>query len=672
MRNLIIVAVLLLCNFASLWAQPQPFFNRAPLADVPYAQLPIGEIHPKGWLNIQMQSMLDGMTGNLDEIYAFVVGDNNAWLGGEGDAWERGPYWIDGALPMAYIMGDKKLLNKVNKWVEAILASQKDNGYFGPDTDRPHIAGMQRDNAADWWPRMVVLKILQQHYMATGDKRVIDFMTRYFHYQLQELPKTPLGNWTFWATERGGDNLLVVHWLYNITGDKKLLELGEIIHKQSADWTARFTTDNHLYRQNSLHCVNLAQGFKEPVIYWQQSKEDKHLNAPLEALKRIRHTIGFPTGLWAGDELLHIGDPTRGSELCTATEMMYSLEEMYRITGDNTYADLLERVAFNALPTQITDNADARQYYQQINQVEVTRKQRNFSTPHQDTDILFGVLTGYPCCTCNLHQAWPKLVQNLWFKSAEGGVAAMIYAPSELSTTLASGAKVVIEEQTCYPFEEQIQFTISLPDRKYQTADFPFDLRIPEWCDNYTLTINGQTVKATDIRKGTIRINRTWKNGDQLNISFNAPVRSSRWYDNAAVIERGPLVYALHMEEKWEKKNFEDEAKNGYGDFYYEVTSTTPWNVAIRNADLKADKIEQSFIVEKSKCSDKPWSLEGAPIRIKAKAYILPEWTLNRNSAGNFGYYTQQAPKGEVGEIVDIELIPYGCTTLRVTEFPVR
>ena len=89
------------------------------------------------------------------------------------------------------------------------------------------------------------------------------------------------------------------------------------------------------------------------------------MNAPLEALRRIRQTIGFPIGLWAGDEYLHFGKPTRGSELCTAVEMMYSLEEMYRITGDNTYADLLERVAYNALPTQITDNADARQYYLQ-------------------------------------------------------------------------------------------------------------------------------------------------------------------------------------------------------------------------------------------------------------------------------------------------------------------
>ena len=670
-----ILATALLCISASAKEKqttPQPIFNRAPLAEVPYAQLPLGEITPDGWLRAQMQTMLDGITGNLDDVYEFVVGDNNAWLGGEGDAWERGPYWIDGALPMAYIMGDKALLAKANKWVEAILSSQKENGYFGPDTDRPYIRGMQRSNAADWWPRMVALKILQQHYMATGDERVVDFMTKYFHYQLEELPRTPLGNWTYWATERGGDNLMIVHWLYNITGDSKLLQLGDIIHSQSADWTARFTTDTHLYRQNSIHCVNLGQGFKEPVIYWQQSKQDKHLNAPLEALRRIRHTIGFPTGLWAGDEILHFGNPTRGSELCTAVEMMYSLEEMYRITGDNTYADLLERVTYNALPTQITDDGNTRQYYHQINQVEVTRKQRNFSTPHEDTDILFGILTGYPCCTCNLHQAWPKFVQNLWLKTAEGGIAAMVYAPSKLSTTLASGARIEIHEQTCYPFEEQIRFAISMPDRKHRSAEFPFELRIPEWSDKYTLTVNGQAVKADDVRKGAIRINRTWSDGDEVILTLNAPVRTTSWYDRAAVIERGPLVYALRMEENWQKHICEGDDKVQLGEYYYEVTSTTPWNVALQSAHLNDEAIEKSFIVEKSACSDKPWSLESAPIKIKAKGRILPEWTMNRNSAGDFCYYTQQAPEGEVGEEVDIELIPFGCTTLRVTEFPVR
>ena len=653
---------------------PDAVFNRAPLVETPYAQLPLGEIKPSGWLKVQMQTLLDGMTGNLDEIYELVVGDNNAWLGGEGDAWERGPYWIDGALPMAYIMNDDKLKAKALKWVEAILASQKESGFFGPDTDRPAIAGMQRNNAADWWPRMVALKILQQYYMATADQRVIDFMTRYFHYQLEQLPVTPLGHWTFWATERAGDNLLIVHWLYNITGDEKLLSLGEILHAQSADWTARFTTDNHLYRQNSLHCVNLGQGFKEPVIYYQQSKDEKHLNAPLEALKRIRHTIGFPIGLWGGDELLHFGDPTRGSELCTAIEMLYSLEEMYRITGDNTYADLIERIAYNALPTQITDNADARQYYQQINQVQVTREPRNFSTPHLHTDILFGQMTGYPCCTCNMHQGWPKFTQNLWYKTAEGGLAAMLYSPSTVSTTLSSGVEVIIEEQTNYPFEEQIRFTITLPKNK-KGAEFPLELRIPEWSKGYTLAVNDNKLdldSVKEVRKGTIKVNRTWKDGDTITLELKAEVTSSRWWDDAAVIERGPLVYALRMEENWHKHVCEGQDLATYGTHYYEVTSPTKWNVALSADDLKADAIAERFTVEKGECSETPWSLESAPIAIKAKAYTLPDWVMERNSAGSFNFLNQMKNTGETAEQVEITLIPYGCTTLRVTEFPVR
>lgn len=652
--------------------KPQPVFNRTPLIQTPYAQLPIGEIAPEGWLQEQMQTLLNGMTGNLDIVYEKVVGDNNAWLGGEGDAWERGPYWIDGALPMTYIMNNRALKEKCQKWVEAILTSQKENGYFGPDTDRPFLDGMQRDNSADWWPRMVALKILQQYYMATGDNRVIDFMTKYFKYQMEELPKKPLGNWTFWATERGGDNMLVVHWLYNITGDENLLKLATILHEQSADWTARFTTNNHLYRQNSLHCVNLGQGFKEPIIYYQQSKEQKHLEAPLEALRRIRHTIGFPTGLWAGDELLHFGDPTRGSELCTAAEMMYSLEEMYRITGNNSYADLLERIAYNALPTQITDSGDARQYYQQVNQVEITRKSRNFSTPHYDTDILFGTLTGYPCCTCNLHQAWPKFTQNLWYKTQKGGLAAMIYAPSKLTTTLASGANIIIEEKTSYPFEEEITFEISLPKRKHRTAEFPFELRIPEWSNGYDITINGEKAKAEEQEKNTICINRTWSDGDKVVLKLNAEIRISRWYDNAAVIERGPLVYALRMEENWTKHTCEGKDKERFGEYYYEVTSPTRWSVALNSNDIKKENISKSFTVEKHEMTFKPWSLQNAPISIKAKAIIMNGWEKQRNSAGAINYLTQMITEGEMGEDTEITLIPYGCTTLRLTEFPVR
>ena len=110
--------------------------NRYPLASKPYIELPIGDVKPAGWLKIQMERMCTGMTGHLDSIYTKVMGPRNGWLGGDGDVWERGPYWIDGLLPLAYIMNDEALIQKVKPWVEWTLASQKPNGYFGPDTHK--------------------------------------------------------------------------------------------------------------------------------------------------------------------------------------------------------------------------------------------------------------------------------------------------------------------------------------------------------------------------------------------------------------------------------------------------------------------------------------------------------------------------------------------------------
>lgn len=189
--------------------------NRYPLLQKPYIELPIGSIRPTGWMQEQLVRMKNGMTGNLDQVYEKVMGPRNGWLGGDGDVWERGPYWIDGLLPLAYILNDQALIDKVKPWVEWTLASQKPNGYFGPDTDRSYEPGLQRDNSRDWWPKMVMMKVMQQYYSATGDTRVIDFFTRYFKYQLAELPQNPLGKWTFWGEQRGGDNLMVVYWLYN-------------------------------------------------------------------------------------------------------------------------------------------------------------------------------------------------------------------------------------------------------------------------------------------------------------------------------------------------------------------------------------------------------------------------------------------------------------------------
>lgn len=551
------------------------------------------------------------------------------------------------------------------------MASQKANGYFGPDTDLPHEYGLQRDNSKDWWPKMVMLKVIQQYYSATGDERVIPFMTNYFKYQLEELPKTPLGHWTFWGQQRGGDNLMLVYWLYNITGEKFLLELGELIHRQTLDWTDIFLNQDHMKRQHSLHCVNLAQGFKEPVIYHQQNKDPKQIQAVKKAVKDMRNTIAFPTGLWAGDELLRFGNPNLGSELCTAVEMMFSLEQILEITGDVQWADHLERISFNALPSQITDDFSARQYYQQVNQIAVSREWRDFVTPHEDTDNLHGILCGYPCCTSNLHQGWPKFVQNLWYATADNGIAALVYAPSSIKAKVADGIEVQISEDTSYPFDEVINFNISFTDRKIKKAFFPFHLRVPSWCKEPVVKLNGNIISVDAYQGEIVRINREWSEGDKLTLELPMHLEASYWFDGAAVIERGPLVYALKMEENWEKKTMKQDKVREFGEWYYEVTSDSPWNFALTSHHLRPEVINDHFKVEKSSTVAKyPWTLEDAPITIKAKGRPIPSWKEYRGSAGSVPYFTQQGP--DTTEEVEIELIPYGCTTLRITEFPTR
>ncbi|MCE5174923.1 MAG: beta-L-arabinofuranosidase domain-containing protein [Bacteroidales bacterium] len=642
--------------------------NREPLITKPLIELPLGAVRPDGWLKDQMVRMRNGMTGNLDSLYSQVMGKRNGWLGGDGDVWERGPYWIDGLLPLAYILDDKALKAKVQPWVEWTLKSQQPDGYFGPSVDRKPESGLQRTNARDWWPKMVVLKFMQQYYDATGDKRVISFMTRYFQYQLRELPKTPLNNWTSWGQERGGDNLMVIYWLYNITGDPFLLELGDLITQQTTDWTGLFSDGHTLNTLFSIHGVNLAQAMKQPIIRYQAIKDKKYIDAITKGAADLKKAHGWPTGLYAADEMLHTGNPTQGSELCTAVEMMFSLEKMIEIVDQVEWADWLERIAFNALPTQVTDNFDARQYYQQLNQVQISRQMRNFMTCYNGTDQVFGLLTGYPCCTSNLHQGWPKFTRHLWFASKDHGLAALIYSPNTVTAKVASGTEVRIKEVTNYPFDESIKFNIEIPNKKIKSVEFPFYLRIPQWCNQAEIKINGVVWK--NVAGGKIEsILRTWKSGDQVELNLPMRVTVSRWYEESAAIERGPLLYALRMNEKWVKVQDDHKFGTRYGDWYYEVYSDSPWNYCLKEESIKPENIETNFQVVKRTVNGYPWNIENAPVEIKTKGKRMNEWGLYNSSAGPLPFSVQY--QAETMPEEEITLVPYGCTTLRITEFPV-
>lgn len=665
--------------------------NRAPLIEKPYLELALGSIKPKGWLLEQLNQMKTGMTGNLDAIYPEVLGPRNGWLGGDGDGWERGPYWIDGLLPLAYILDDEQLKQKVQPWIEWTLNNQTEAGYLGPvpfDAEPEPEAGLQRGNRKDWWPKMVMLKILQQYYSATGDQRVIDCLTRYFEYQLKELPNTPLDYLTLWANRRGGDNLMVVYWLYNITGDEFLLDLGDLIYEQTFPWATVFTNEENYddpltpwhYTQlksypfenreiNSLtvskiggiHCVNFAQSLKQPIVYYQKDQKDLYISAVKKALKDIKKYHGQPQGMYGGDEPLHGTNPVQGVEFCSIAEEMFSLETILAITGDMEFADLLEKIVYNALPTQASDDFNSRQYFQAANQVELTtRLQSSYQTlGHGGSDFVFGTLSGYPCCTCNMHQSWPKYVQNLYYATRDKGVAALLYAPSEVSLMVAGGKELKIVQKTGFPFREEINFFFTLAEE----AAFPFHLRIPGWTKDPVVKINGEVWEGA-VEESIAVISRIWKNGDQVSLTLPMDLHVTQWHDFSKAIERGPLVYALKIRGEFLEKDRNDKYRS-----FQEVYPIDDWNYGLVDQDLQEiGKTVQVVLNEWN--GSYPWNLENAPIELRMRGIKIPEWKLV-NSAPHFPAFWGKYP-GEPVDIEEITLVPYGCTTLRITEFPVN
>jgi len=633
-----------------------------------YRKLPLTSLEPGGWLRRQLELQAAGLTGRMPELWADVSADS-AWLGGQGEAWERGPYYLDGLLPLALLLQDPALQKQATTWVAAILSSQRGDGFFGPE------------RSLDWWPRFVVLKILTAYYRATGYRRVLDFMDAYFRYMYENIDAMPP---KYWASARALEAFEAIELLYRATGAEYLVQLSEKLHGYMFNWRAYFDdlpykipTDGQIpsrafnlvknvgepfdarakqsqklplpeprekilkFNANPLvklitmtHGVNIAMALKYPAVYELLTGKDA-CDLPARGYEQLMRYHGLAYGLWTADEHLSGPNPAGGTELCAAAEAMYSFEELLGITGDAAWARRLELAAWNALPATFTPDMCAHQYAQQANQVAADRRAREFYDLHRDANT-FGLAPNYGCCAANLHQAFPKLAANACHET-DRGLAFLLYMPC---TVRVPG--LALREITDYPFGDTVRFEVLKSDNQPRTLSF----RIPEGCTG--------ELYYNDV-PCPIELERAWAAGDVLELRLNAPIRIVENPDKSISVRKGALLFALKIEEECRPLG---GAAPPFQDREYRPKS--PWNYA----PLLQDGALQVIQEIRRLVPEMPFDPAAPPVELRVLGVRVRQWRMHRNRAGPY------PPKPVCGEPEPITLVPYGCTNLRVAQFP--
>ncbi len=624
--------------------------NRAPLAQNAFYLLPLGSIRPTGWLKNQLEIQANGLGGHLDETWA-DVGPNSGWLGGKGESWERGPYFVDGLLPLAYQLDDARLKAKAQRFMDWTLENQAASGMIGP-----------RSND-DWWPRMVMLKALAQYEEATGDPRVIPVLSRYFAYQLEALPGRPLRDW---GKFRWQDNALVAIWLYNRTGDPKLLELVRLLHSQGHDWQKQYAdfkftgpvTPEAIKLNDggglgdlalSTHGVNNGQALKAAPVWSLVTNDDADRRGLAQMLGALDKYHGLPNGMFSCDEHFAGRNPSQGSELCTVVETMFSLEQSLAILGDAAIGDRLERLAFNALPGTFTDDMWAHQYNQEPNQVEVSLHRKPWTTDGPESN-LFGLEPNFGCCTANFHQGWPKFAASLWMASADDGLVAAAYSPCEVRTRVRDTV-VHISEETDYPFRGTVRIKVD----PASAVEFPLRLRIPGWAEGAAISVNGQA-QALPAADTFAKIDRKWKAGDLVELKLPLRPRISRGFNDSVSIDRGPLVFSFPIGEDWVKLRDRGMTAD------WQVFPSSQWNYALAVDEQAIGTVA----VKEAAVGKAPLTLKNAPITLEMEARKVPAW----RAVDGVADPVPQSPVSSGEPKERIMLVPYAAAKLRITAFP--
>lgn len=605
-----------------------------------YTQFTTKELKPTGWLRRQLEIQAEGLSGNLHKIWPDIK--KSKWIGGHRDGWERVPYWLDGFVPLAYLLDDEELIQTAVLYVDHILRQQKEDGWICPCSE-------EERRTYDVWPVFLICKVLVLYYECSGDQRIEEAV----YNALKNLNRHIEGVTIFnWAAARWQECLISIYWLYERNPEEWMIDLCYKLYAQGLDYKIlfdnwRFDKPQEHGRWNFMtHVVNIAMALKSEALISRLTGSDGNAVAK-KALELLKRDHGMAAGHFTGDECLSGNSPIQGSECCSVVEAMYSYEHLIQVTGDSYWSDVLEEVTYNALPATMSGDMWTHQYDQMTNQVECSYLPEDhviFRTNGRESH-LFGLEPNFGCCTANFNQGWPKFALSVFMKSKDG-IAVTAIAPAKVST-IVKGTKVECEIITEYPFRDSYQVKVSAE----KEVEMCLELRIPGFCTS--AEVNGAVVSCGE----NYCIKKVFKETEYIDVKLIYDAHFVKRPNSLVCVKRGPLVYSLAIEEEWRKHEFiRDGVERRFPYCDYEIFAVSKWNYGF---------LEEVFEIETGEIGEYPFSSKRPGVWLKTKMLEI-DWGFEHGVCKEVP--DSRVPIGEAQEKV---LIPYGCTCLRLTEAPV-